>query len=184
MLGWECDSSALRVGTGTESFFTNRTGSPERAAQAAAGIAQDDCSPETTSTSGVGPPATPLSNLSTPWAIVYGSLPWIAPLLTPPPGAGGRSPTRIALIPCASGWPVGFRRPMAELVAPGNESPSLRRMGAWSGGPVGTAGGGPARPRPSLASGAGFRPAAGGAGGGTGGGGAGGRGRGGRSGGA
>src|SRR5438876_261080 len=139
MLGWECDSSALRVGTGTESFFTNRTGSPERAAQAAAGIAQDDCSPETTSTSGVGLPATPLSNLSTPCAIVYGSLPWIAPLLTPPPGAGGRSPTRIALIPCASGWPVGFSRPMAELVAPGNESPSLRRMGAWSGGPVSTA---------------------------------------------
>src|SRR5205807_9273725 len=28
---------------------------------------------------------------------------------------------------------------MAELVAPGNESPSLRRMGAWSGGPVRTA---------------------------------------------
>src|SRR2546421_5810217 len=149
MLGWECDSSALRVGAGTESFFTNRTGSPERAAHAAAGIAQDDCSPEATSTSGVGLPATPLSNLSTPSAIVYGSLPWIAPLLTPPPGAGGRSPTRIALIPCASGWPVGFRRPMAELVAPGNESPSLRRMGAWSGGAASAPGGSPPPP-PAL----------------------------------
>ena len=50
MFGFSCSRSALRVAAGTEPLRVSSTESPERAAQAAAGIANSACSPEATTT--------------------------------------------------------------------------------------------------------------------------------------
>jgi hypothetical protein len=50
MLGLSRAASALRVAAGTLSRWVSSTASPERAAHAAAGIANSACSPDTTTT--------------------------------------------------------------------------------------------------------------------------------------
>src|SRR4051794_17138289 len=132
MRGFSCWVSALRVGDGIELRLTNRTASPERAAQAAAGIANSGFSPEATTTSDDGFPRATLVKWSTFAAIWYGSSPFTTVLLSLP-GGGVLSPTRIAWVPLGTVIPFGFRRSSVCEVTAGIESPSVNRIGARTG---------------------------------------------------
>src|SRR5215218_5450649 len=94
MSGFSCAVIALIVALGTLSRRANRTESPERAAQAAAGIAYAACSPEATITCGDGLPRIAVKKRSIAAAVAYGSAAVILPLFMPE-GAGGLGPMRI-----------------------------------------------------------------------------------------
>src|SRR3954469_11364219 len=132
MCGFSCCLRAAAVALGRLSFFVSRIGSPERAAQAAAGSAYSGCSPLATTTSPDGLPFATLENLSTATATAYGSLPLMRAAFRPF-GGPGLSPTRMACAPLASCAPFGFRRSSVSEVTAGSESPSVRRIGARSG---------------------------------------------------
>src|SRR4051794_28533217 len=132
MCGFSCCFSAAIVSDGTLSFLVRRTGSPERAAQAAAGSAYSGCSPEATTTSPDGLPFATLENLSTATATAYGLSPLMRAALRPS-GGPGLSPTRIAWAPLASCAPFGLSRLSVSEVTGGRESPSVSRIGARSG---------------------------------------------------
>src|SRR4051812_21389187 len=132
MCGRWCSFSAASVAGGTESRFVNRTGSPERADQAAAGIAYSGFSADTTSTSPDGFPRATLENLSIATATANGSPPRMRAAFRPF-GGPGFSPTRIACAPLAFWEPFGLRRSSVSEVTVGSESPSVSRIGACSG---------------------------------------------------
>src|SRR3954447_22518623 len=128
---WCCFSAASVVG-GTASCFVNSTGSPDRADHAAAGIAYSGFSADTTRTSPAGLPRATLENLSIATATAYGSAPRMRAAFSPL-GGPGFSPTRIACAPLASWAPFGLRRSSVSDVTDGSESPSVSRIGAFSG---------------------------------------------------
>src|SRR3954465_15344484 len=132
MCGFWCCLSAALVCGGSVSFFVKRTGSPERAAHAAAGIENSGFSPDATTTSPAGFPRETLENLSIATATVYGSPPRMRAAFSPF-GGPGLSPTRIACAPLASCAPFGFRRSSVSDVTAGRPPPSLSRIGARSG---------------------------------------------------
>src|SRR4051794_37957226 len=132
MCGFSCCFSAAIVSDGTLSFLVRRTGSPERAAQAAAGSAYSGCSPEATTTSPDGLPFATLENLSTATATAYGLSPLMRAALRPS-GGPGLFPTRIAWAPLASCAPFGLSRSSVSEVTGGRESPSVSRIGARRG---------------------------------------------------
>src|SRR3954462_14869580 len=117
---------------GSVSFFVKRTGSPERAAHAPAGIENSGFSPDATTTSPAGFPRATLVNLSIATATVYGSPPRMRAALSPL-GGPGLSPTRIACAPLASCAPFGFSRSSVSELTAGRPPPSLSRIGARSG---------------------------------------------------
>src|SRR3954463_2761817 len=132
MCGFSCCLRAAAVALGRLSFFVSRIGSPERAAQAAAGSAYSGCSPEATTTSPDGLPFATLENLSTATATAYGLSPLMRAALRPS-GGPGLFPTRIAWAPLASCAPFGLSRSSVSEVTGGSESPSVSRIGARSG---------------------------------------------------
>src|SRR3954454_19033415 len=132
MCGFWCCLSAAIVWGGSVSFFVKRTGSPERAAHAAAGIENSGFSPDATTTSPAGFPRATLENLSIATASVYGSPPRMRAAFSPF-GGPGLSPTRIACAPLASCAPFGFRRSSVSELTAGRPPPSLSRIGARSG---------------------------------------------------
>jgi hypothetical protein len=77
MLGRSCSRSALRTGAGTDSPRIGSTAFPERAAQAAAGIANSGLSPDTTTTFFDGSPRAAEKKRSIAAARSYGSSPSI-----------------------------------------------------------------------------------------------------------
>src|SRR4051795_11743780 len=132
MSGLSWAAIACIVARGTRLRFVNSTESPERAAQAAAGIAYGACSPEATITCGDGLPRIAVKKRSTAAAVAYGSVPVILPLFIPD-GADGLVPMRMTCASRAKSAPTGLRRSIASEVAAGSLSPSLARSGAPSG---------------------------------------------------
>src|SRR3954471_16936255 len=132
MFGFSCWVSAVRVAAGIESRLTNSTASPDRPAQAAAGIAYSGRSPDVTITSGDGLPRATLAKWSTAALSSYGSLPLITVLLRLP-GLAVLSPTTIAWAGLGSVMPFGRRRPSVCAVTGGMEPPLVRSTGARSG---------------------------------------------------
>src|SRR3954453_14509401 len=118
MCGFSCCLSAAAVAVGRLSFLVKRTGSPERAAQAAAGRAYSGCSPDVTTTSPDGLPLATLENLSTATATAYGLSPLIRAALRPL-GGPGLLPTRIAWAPLPSCAPFGLSRSSVSEVTGG-----------------------------------------------------------------
>src|SRR5256885_10240334 len=98
MSGRSCALIARAVADGRLLRLAKSTESPERAAHAAAGIANADCSPDATITCGDGFPRSAVKKRSIAAAVAYGSEPEILPLFRPG-GAGGFVPMRIT---CAS----------------------------------------------------------------------------------
>src|SRR3954453_7116076 len=98
MSGLSCAAIACIVAVGTRFCCVYRTESPERAAQAAAGMAYGACSPEATITCGDGLPRIAVKKRSIAPAVAYGSAALIFPLFIPD-GAGGLGPMRMT---CAS----------------------------------------------------------------------------------
>src|SRR3954469_2479487 len=132
MCGFWCCLSAAAVSAGSVSFFVKRTGSPDRAAHAAAGIENSGFSPEATTTSPEGFPRATLVNLSIATATAYGSPPRMRDAFSPL-GGPGLSPTRIACAPLASCAPFGLSRSSVSEVTAATPPPSLSRIGARSG---------------------------------------------------
>src|SRR4051794_13424524 len=128
---WCCFRAAIVAG-GTESRLVKRTGSPDRADHAAAGIAYSGFSADTTSTSPAGFPRATLENLSIATATEKGSAPRMRAAFSPF-GGPGFSPTRIACAPLAFWEPFGLSRSSVSEVTDGSESPSVSRIGACSG---------------------------------------------------
>src|SRR5438477_545190 len=75
MSGFECARIACSVTAGTWLRCVKRIESPERAAQAAAGIAYGACSPDATITCGLGLPLIAVKKRSIAAAVAYGSAP-------------------------------------------------------------------------------------------------------------
>src|SRR5215212_2022204 len=132
MSGFWCAAIACIVALGTLVRFVKSTESPDRAAQAAAGIAYGASWPEATITCGDGLPRIAVKKRSMAAAVAYGSAAEIFPLFIPG-GAGGLDPIRITWTSRARLAPRGFSRAITSDVAVGSLSPSLAGRGAPSG---------------------------------------------------
>src|SRR3954454_23482952 len=132
MSGLSWAAIACIVARGTRLRFVNSTESPERAAQAAAGIAYGACSPEATITCGDGLPRIAVKKRSIAAAVAYGSAPAILPLFKPD-GAGALGPMRITCASRAKSAPDGLSRLSTSEVAAGRVLPSEANIGASSG---------------------------------------------------
>src|SRR3954454_3314565 len=106
MSGFSWAASACMVAFGTAPLRVKRIESPDRAAQAAAGIANGACSPEATITCGDGLPRIAVKKRSIAAAVAYGSVAAILPLFNPD-GAGGFGPMRITCASRARSDPFG-----------------------------------------------------------------------------
>src|SRR4051812_35964323 len=137
MLGLECWRRALATGAGTESRFTGRRASPERAPHAAAGIANSDRSPENTSTLVEGLPRAAEWKRSMAAARWYGSLPSITAVLKPL-GRAMSLPIRITWASFDRSDPFGWMWFSVSLVTAGRSPPSVSISGALMGVPART----------------------------------------------
>ena len=126
-------SSAAFVAVGIASRSTNRTGSPDFAAQPAAGAANSGFSLPTTTTWSDERPRASLSTASICAATSAGVLPVTSVAFSPLGSA--TSPTRMTCASPASFEPVGASASSALCVASGRSPPSVSRTGA----PIGSA---------------------------------------------
>ena len=120
---------ALAVAAGTESRLVSSTESPEREAQAAAGMANSGFSPEATTTLALGLPRAAEKKRSIDAARSYSSLPSSTAVLKPS-GRAGLSPMRMTCASLDRSEPVGLRRLSVSSVTAGSSSPSEIRIGA------------------------------------------------------
>ena len=128
----------MTIGAGIAVFPTGSAASPERAAQAAAGIAHSDWSAENRTTSLDGRPRAAERKRSIAAARSNSVSPAISAVLKPD-GRATSGPTRITW----ASWgrrsdPCGPSRSSTSSVTPGSSSPSESRIGAPIGGPVST----------------------------------------------
>ena len=134
MLGSGWALIALAVAAGMESRLVSSTESPERAAQAAAGMANSGFSPDATTTLALGFPRAAEKKRSIAAARSYSSSPSSTAVLKPS-GRAGLSPIRITWASLDRSEPVGLRRLSVSSVTAGSSSPSEIRIGA----PIGRA---------------------------------------------
>src|SRR5438270_6392829 len=113
--------SAVRVAGGMTSRVTKRTGLPDLAAHAAAGIEYDGASALTTRTASLGAPRAEAARRSTSLATVNGSPPLTSVLLKPEGRA--TEPTRMTCAPFSDRRPRGPRPSSAAELAAGIELP-------------------------------------------------------------
>src|SRR5919204_2427388 len=132
MFGWSWRRRAERVKAGIAFCFTNSTLSPERAAHAAAGMANPGCSPLVTTTSPLGLARATEKKRSIPDATSYTSPPGTMAVLYPDTWAA-LSPMRMIWAFWARGEPAGLRRLRASLDTAGSLPPLLKRTGMPSG---------------------------------------------------
>src|SRR4051794_8082973 len=130
--GRACVFRAAWVAAGTSSWATKSTGSPDFAAQAAAGMPYLGWSAATTTTASLGLPLAAARKRSTAAASENGSAPAMRSVLRSL-GSGGADPTATIWLPAASWEPVGFRADSAAAVASGSLPPSESRSGARTG---------------------------------------------------
>ena len=132
MRGFGCALIALRVSAGSESLSVHSTGSPDRAAQPAAGIANSGLSAGATTTDPDGSPATCDCSLSIAWASDDELAPGIS-LMRLLSGLAAASPMRITCAPSSCWAPDGASSSSASALAVGSSPPSEKRIGACSG---------------------------------------------------